>query len=124
MFSGNGGKGPDLKQIKLVDAEPEKIYTFSYRALHPGRSDGYYDARPLIMILSADTSGILGLNTHYLESTPDKAGFIFSFRKGEKISKAIYEVMIHRYRYDRIRSGIFEVINFTVDARVMATSAI
>lgn len=120
----------DLKKVSAGEVKEDGIYTWTYKAEKAGTTgrgvstgDGYYDARPLCVILQIDKGGILALNTHYLENVISRGRLIWRLRKKQDVTRGMLEKMIHRYRIDRIKSAIYEVHDASVDARVLTTFA-
>ena len=109
----------------LRDVEPDKVYSFVYRAQKPGVKKGMnllahlYDASPLVVMLAADGDGFLGLNIHYLKSLVDRGKYILSWRGGKPPSTEQFNAMVHRYLYKRCASGLYLASNFTVDKDIL-----
>jgi len=114
----------------LKNIEPNKIYSLVYRAQMPGVKPGMsnlqphlYDANPLVVLLSADATGFLGLNVHYLRGVVDRGKYILSWRNGKPPSDRQFKAMVHRYLYKRCGSGLYAVPNFVVDKDILFSRA-
>ena len=110
---------------RLKDIEPDQVYSFVYRAQKPGVKPGMnllphlYDASPLIVLLSADGDGFLGLNVHYLKGYVDRGKYILNWRTGKPPSEEQFRAMVHRYLYKRCGSGLYAVNNMIVDKDIL-----
>ena len=125
-----GGNKFALKAVSLSEMEKGKVYTYFYEAQRPGTSNKYkdlpkdsYDRTPLITPVSVESRYLVALNVHYLRTVNDKAKFVLKFRRGREIDKDDAKRCLHRYRYDRFKSKIYQVMDLFVDPYILATTA-
>ena len=125
-----GGNKFALKAVSLSEMEKEKVYTYFYEAKRSGTAykgadlpKDSYDRTPLITPISIQSQYLDALNVHYLRTVSDKTRFVLTFRTGRSISKDDAMRCFHRYRYDRFKSKIYEVVDLFVDPYILATTA-
>lgn len=115
----------------LKNVREDVVYSLIYRAQMPGVKPGManlqphlYDANPLVVLLSADATGFLGLNVHYLRGVVERGKYILNWRTGKPPSSEQFRAMVHRYLYKRCASGLYEVSNYTVDKDILFSKGV
>jgi hypothetical protein len=108
---------------RVLKVFPNKLYTFQYVPITKNLL--IYDYNPIIYCLRLYPNGFLGLNFHHLIKFIDRLNAVFKLieeilLKGEKegilaipyTKIPLWQKIIRRYRYDRIRLKTIYTIEF------------
>ena len=98
---------------------------FPRKGLNP-INPNVYDAASLVYVSKVHRSKdgkvlLTGANLHYLPGKVDKSKVIISINILDRVQTSLYQMCVHAYRADRVKSKIYKIMDAAVDSQILLT---